>query len=61
MHFQFVLLPDEPASGSFLAADGQHDSIIQLYVWPIPLVLSPYPNRFAGLLAIATGSYELDE
>ena len=29
VHFQSVHLPDKPADGLFLVADGQHDSTIQ--------------------------------
>ena len=52
MHFRSVHLPDEPASGRFLVADGQHGFAIQPSVWPVPLALSPYPeaNKGTGLL-----------
>ena len=38
VHFQAVLLPDEPACDHFLAADGQHDFTIQPFVWYVPPV-----------------------
>ena len=54
MHFQFIRLPNEPTSGRFLDADGQHDSAIQPYVWLIPPVLSPYLNANEGIGLLET-------
>ena len=55
MHFQFVLLPNELTGGRFLAADGQHDSAIQPFVWNVPPVLSPYPEASEGTGLLGTG------
>ena len=55
MHFQSVLLPDEPTSNHFLTADGQYDSAIQSYVWPVPPTWSPYPDASEGTGLSKTG------
>ena len=48
MHFQSDLLPDETAGDRFLAADGQHGSVIQPSVWLVILSLSPYLDTSEG-------------
>ena len=55
MHFQYVHLPDEPASGHFLAANGQHGSTIQPSVCHILPALSPYPDASKGTGLPETG------
>ena len=55
MHFQSVLLPDEPAGGRFLATDGQHGSVIRPSVWHVPPASSPYPNASEGTGLQGTG------
>ena len=44
-------LPNKPAGDHFLAANGQHDSIIQPYVWPVLIASPPYldANERTGL------------
>ena len=44
MHFHPDPLPNEPADDRSLAANGQHGSTIQSYVWHVLLVSSPYPD-----------------
>ena len=48
MHFRYVLILNEPAGDRFLAADGQHDSVIQSSIWHASPALSPYPNAGEG-------------
>ena len=48
IHFQSVLLPDEPVGNRSLAADGQHGYAIQPSVWPVLPALSPYPDAREG-------------
>ena len=55
MHFQFDLLPNEPAGDRFLVANGQHGSAIQPSVWPIPPALSPYLDANKGTDLQETG------
>ena len=47
-HFHPDLLPDELAGDRSLTADGQHGFATQPYVWPVLLVLSPYPDASEG-------------
>ena len=49
MHFRSVRLPDDPAGGHFLTADGRHDSATQPFVWPVPPTLPPYPGASKGI------------
>ena len=44
MHYHPDPLLNEPAGDRSLAAEGQHGSVIQPYVWPILLASSPYHN-----------------
>ena len=55
VHFQSVCLPDEPACGRFLIADGQRDSAIQPYVLPVLSTLSPYLDANEGTSLPETG------
>ena len=48
MHFRSVRLPDEPASGHFLTANGQHGYAIRPSVWLVPPALPPYPDASEG-------------
>ena len=49
MHFRSVRLPDEPASGRFLTADGQQGSAIRPSVWHVPPALPLYPSSSEGI------------
>ena len=49
MRFHPDLLLDELIGDRSLAADGQHGSAIQPFVWPILLASSPHPNASEGI------------
>ena len=49
MHFRSVRFPDEPASGRFLAADGQHGPVIRPSVCHVPPTLPPFPDTSEGI------------
>ena len=48
MFFHLNPLPNEPTGDRSLAADGQHDSAIQPFVWVVLLALSSYPDASEG-------------